>query len=242
MIANKKVLAIIPARGGSKGLPRKNILNLCGRPLIGWPIKAASSSCYVDRIVVSTEDMKIAEVAASQGATVPFLRPKELAIDTATSFSVIEHVLEELKLVGEEYKYVVLLEPTSPLTDAKDIDQALERLERGRAQADSIVGVSEVVAAHPVFDVEIRENGLIKPYMHENFSFAGRRQEITPLYFFEGSLYISDVSVLLEQKSFYHERTLAYAVPKWKSFEIDDLVDFICVEAIMKNIHQIKGE
>lgn len=235
MINGKSVLAIIPARGGSKGLPRKNILLLAGLPLLGWPVKASRGSKYIDRIIVSTEDKEIAKIAQKQGAEVPFLRPSELAQDTSTTFSVLEHAIEYLKKEGCIYEYCLLLEPTSPLTESADIDRALEKLDSSRNIADSIVGVSRVEAAHPTFDVRINKKGLIEPYLPNGFSKIGRRQEMDDLYFFEGSLYISKTAVLLEKRSFYHERTLPYIVPRWKSIEVDEIVDLICIEAIMKN-------
>jgi N-acylneuraminate cytidylyltransferase/CMP-N,N'-diacetyllegionaminic acid synthase len=103
------------------------------------------------------------------------------------------------------------------------------------------VGVSKVEAAHPVFDVVIKENGTIKPLMYPDFSQTGRRQEIAEVYFFEGSLYISDVTTLLNRKSFYHDRTLAYIVPRYKSLEIDEMIDFLFAETILNNIDQIKS-
>ena len=134
----------------------------------------------------------------------------------------------------------MLLEPTSPLTESTDIDDALEELDSHRDIADSIVGISKVEATHPVFDVKINSKGLIKPFYVDDFSKPIRRQDIPEVYFFDGSIYLSDVPVLLLKKSFYHERTLPYVTPKWKSFEIDAMVDFICVEAIMKNLDIIK--
>jgi N-acylneuraminate cytidylyltransferase/CMP-N,N'-diacetyllegionaminic acid synthase len=240
MIEGKSVLAIIPARGGSKGLPRKNIVSLCGKPLIAWPIQAAKQSAYVDKVVVSTDDSEIADMARQEGAEVPFLRPSELATDTATSISVIEHVIDFLSGQGDQFDYCVFLEPTSPLTEADDVNKALHTLNLKREIADAIVGVSRVISSHPVFDVTIDSNGLIRPFLANGFSSPTRRQDLNKLYFFEGSLYISDTAVLLKQERFYHERTLAYVVPKWKAFEIDDIVDFICVEAIMKNMERIK--
>jgi N-acylneuraminate cytidylyltransferase/CMP-N,N'-diacetyllegionaminic acid synthase len=240
MINGKTVLALIPARGGSKGLPRKNIMELCGKPLLGWPIQAARGSNYVDKVVVSTDDREIAEKALEQGAEVPFIRPAELATDTASSISVIEHAISTLMKDNFIFDYLVLLEPTSPLTESADIDLALEKIESKRDIADSIVGVSRVEATHPVFDVLINEAGLIQPFWSPDFSSAKRRQEIDELYFFEGSLYISDTSILLQKKGFYHDRTLPYVVPKWKAFEVDDLIDFICIEAIMNNLDKIK--
>jgi len=241
MINNKRVLVIVPARGGSKGLPKKNLLNLCGKPLVGWPIVTAKASKYVDDVVVSTDSLEIAKIAENYGATVPFIRPAALATDTATTYAVIGHVLEFLKEAGKSFDYIVLREPTSPLTETDDIDRALEMLTSKRAIADSIVGVCKVEATHPAFDVVIKENGTIKPFMFQDFSQTGRRQDLTDLYFFEGSLYISDTAVLLSKKSFYHERTLPYIVPRYKSLEIDERIDFIFAEATLNNLDKIKN-
>lgn len=241
MINGKAVLAIIPARSGSKGLPGKNIKDLCGKPLIAWPIHAAKSSLYIDKIIVSTDDPQIADIARQEGAEVPFLRPEELATDDSTTISVILHAINFLSEIRETFEYCVLLEPTSPLTENYDINRAFELLESMRTKADSIVGVSEVVSAHPVFDARINKEGLITPYVGEDFSGAVRRQDIEKLYFFEGSLYISDVKILLEKQTFYHSRTLPYIVPKWKSLGVNYMVDLICIEAIMKNMDLIKG-
>lgn len=241
MINNKSIVALIPARGGSKGLPRKNVMILSGLPLVGWPILAAKKSNYIDRVIVTTDDVEIAKVAMELGAEVPFMRPAELASDTASSASVIRHAIAFLEAEGNKYEYIVLLEPTSPLTESTDVDAAIEMLEAKRDIADSIAGVSKVVAAHPVYDVVVNEKGLIEPFVTENFSAVGRRQDLSELYFFDGSLYISDVMVFLEKNSFYHNRTLPFIVPKWKSYEVDDLVDFLSIEAIMNNVKLLKG-
>ncbi len=240
MIDNEKVLVLIPARSGSKGLPGKNTIELCGLPLLGWPIKAAKKSKYVDRIVVSTDDQKIAEVVVSLGAEVPFLRPAELATDQASSASVIEHAVSFLAGKGDTFSYLILLEPTSPLTETEDVDKALLTLHSNRHVADSIVGVRKLEGTHPVFNVVIGEDGLIHPFLKPKFESVYRRQDIEDVFFFEGSLYISDLSVFLEKMSFYHERTLPYIVPKWKSFEVDDIVDLKIIEALM--IAKEKGE
>lgn len=236
MIANKTILAIIPARGGSKGLPGKNIIELCGKPLIVWSIEAGLGSKYVDEVMVTTDSVEIAEVAKRYGASVPFMRPAELATDTATTFDAIQHAIESYKeRFQKTFDYVVLLEPTSPLRDSDDIDIALNKLDSNRKKADSIVGVSRVESAHPVFDVKINNDGLIEPYIGKTFNVL-RRQDIEDLYFFEGSVYISDVEVLMKKGSFYHERTIPYIVPRWKSLEIDEMVDLITAEAIMNNL------
>lgn len=241
MINNQNVLVIVPARGGSKGLPKKNLMNLYGKPLVGWPIVTAKASKYVDEVIISTDNLEIAKIAENYGATVPFIRPAELATDKATTYTVIEHALEFLKKTGKSFDYIVLREPTSPLTETDDIDRALEMLTSKRAIADSIVGVCKVEATHPAFDVVIKENGTIKPFMSRDFSQTGRRQDLSDLYFFEGSLYISDTAVLLERKSFYHERTLPYIVPRYKSLEIDEQIDFIFAEATLNNLDKIKN-
>lgn len=236
MIERKSVLAIIPARGGSKGLPGKNIRPLCGKPLLAWPIEAAVNSRYIDRIIVSTEDETIAAVALKWGGEVPFLRPVELASDAAKSSDVLLHALNFIQNTGKKYDYLVLLEPTSPLTESSDVDSALERLHANRSVADSIVGVSSVEGHHPSFCVYVNQsNGLIEPLQEPDFSSAGRRQDLQSVFSFDGSLYITATDVFQEKKSFYHVRTLSHIFPKWKSFEIDDIVDYLCIEAMMMN-------
>lgn len=240
MFSGKKVLAIIPARGGSKGIPGKNVRVLYGKPLLAWPVDAALKSRYVDRVIVSTEDPAIASVATNAGAEVPFLRPGELATDTAKSTDVVLHALKFYKDRQETYDYVVFLEPTSPLTDAGDIDSALMLLSESRAKADSIVGISPVGGTHPDFDVRLDKNGLISPYAEPDFSSLKRRQDTEPIYFLEGSLYMSSVESFFEKGTFYHERTMGYVVPRWKSFEADELMDWICIEALMGHREELR--
>lgn len=234
MIANKSVLAVIPARGGSKGIPKKNIKNLAGKPLIAWSILNAIDSKYIDNCIVSTDSKEIADIAESYGCNVPFLRPKELSLDESPSYPFMEHAINFYKEKNIEYDYFILLEPTSPLRETKDIDEALEILVKKKEIADSIVGVSKVEATHPVFDVKINSEGLIEPFMDSEFKIY-RRQDIEPLYFKEGSIYISKVKILLKEKTFYHKRTLPFIFPRWKSIEIDEMIDFIYAEAVLQN-------
>ena len=142
MIGQQRLLAIIPARGGSKRLPRKNILDLAGKPLIAWTIEAALNSKYIDRIVVSTDDQEIANISIKYGAEVPFLRPKSLATDDASSIDTVINVLGEVEIINQHYEYIVLLQPTSPLRTEIDIDKAIELLEK--KSADSVISVCEV--------------------------------------------------------------------------------------------------
>ena len=235
-----KVLAIVPARGGSKGLPGKNLRPLNGRPLVAWPVAAALGAVSVDRVIISTDDLAIAEAARAAGADVPFLRPANLAHDTASSMDVILHALEALALQGQEYEYVVLLEPTSPLTEPGDIDAALARLRSAGDAADAIVSICRIEATHPEYDVRLNPQGLISPYAAPNFKSLRRRQEIEELYYLEGSLYISRVDAFRRYKTFYHERTLGYEVPRWKSLEVDDICDFIMIEAVITHRTEIR--
>ncbi len=230
MIDGKRVLAIVPARKGSKGLPLKNIRPLAGKPLLAWPIAAAKASAHVDRVIVSTDDQGFADIAVAHGAEAPFLRPAELASDTAPSLGFILHALDTLEAEGEGYDIVVLLEPTSPLTEASDVDAALNQMTQ--SGADAIVGVSKLEATHPAFAVRRSNDGAITPYASPSFAAMPRRQDIEPLFVLDGTLYISSVEGLRREQSFCHGRTLGYESARYKAQEIDDLVDFICVEAV----------
>ena len=233
MYKNKTFLAIIPARGGSKGLPGKNIKELCGKPLIAWSINAGLKSKYLDEIIVSTDYKNIADIAKKHGASIPFLRPDDLASDTATSFDTVKHAIDYYgNELNREFDYVVLLEPTSPLREDSDIDNAIEKLLN--SSADSIVGISKTEDQNPAFLVNKDNKDFVAGYTNKNMKVL-RRQDVEDVYFMEGTIYISKVNVLLEEKTFYHQNTIGYEVPKYKSLEIDDLTDFIMVEAMMKH-------
>lgn len=234
MINGKRILAIVPARKGSKGLPLKNVRPLAGKPLLAWPISAARASAYVDRVIISTDDQGFADLAVAHGADAPFLRPAELASDTAPSIGFIIHAVEALADLGDLYDYVVLLEPTSPLTEGSDVDAALEQLVA--ADADAIVGVSRLEATHPAFAVRKTSDGAITPYAATSFGDLPRRQDIEPLFVLDGSLYISSVDALRRERGFCHARSLGYETARHKAHEVDDLVDFICIEAIVSNL------
>ena len=232
MINGKSVIAIIPARAGSKGLPGKNIRDLCGKPLIGWTIEAGLKSKYIDVVAVSTESQDIARVARNFGAATPFMRPPELATDEATSYEVTKHMLDCYQAeCNASFDYTVLLEPTSPLRDSNDIDRALEKLTE-TSQAKSIVGIAKTEGQNPAFLVKVRADATLVEFIDGGMRHI-RRQDVEDVYFIEGSIYISETSKLLERKTFYHEKTIGYILPKWKSLEIDDEVDFIMVEALM---------
>lgn len=240
MINGKRVLALIPARAGSKGLPDKNIRPLHGKPLLAWPIGAARGSAYVDTVAISTDSPRYAEIAAAHGADVPFIRPAELAADTSPSIDFMLHALDHYAAAGTPFDYLLLLEPTSPLTEARDIDAALEQLEAAGSAADALVGVTAMVTNHPAYAVKMGAGGHVAPYAYADFARLPRRQDIEPIYCLDGSLYLSTAEALRRERGFCHARTLGYVTERHKAFEVDDLVDFICIEAVMANRDVIK--
>jgi len=227
----KSILAVIPARSGSKGLPDKNIRPLLGRPLIAWTIEQGQSSKYIDRLVVSTDSNRIADISREFRAEVPFLRPNVLAQDDSTSMDVMLHAIEWMEKAGNSFDIVIMLEPTSPLRDVCDIDAAIELLV-DHESAESVVGLGCVSSVHPDFLVRMRD-GFLCPYSNLDYK-VRRRQDIESLYFFEGSLYISYIDSLKIKKNFYHEKTLGYIMPKWKTYEVDDISDFIIIESLLQ--------
>jgi len=232
VIEGRKVLGLVVARGGSKGLPGKNVRDLCGKPLIAWTIDAARAARCLDAVVVSTDDKATAELASRHGAEAPFIRPAALASDTASSVDVVEHAIDFLAAAGRTFDIVVLLEPTSPLREPGDIDGAVARLVK--SGAGSIVSVCRTETTHPAFMYRLGAGAHLTPFLDRQPN-GLRRQELEPVYFLEGTIYASRVNVLKERRSFYHDDTIAYEVPKWKSIEIDDLEDFLMVEAIVKH-------
>lgn len=233
MINGKHVLAVIPARGGSKGLPGKNIRMLCGKPLIAWSIEKAKKARHLDVVLVSTDSPEIAAVARRYGAIVPFLRPADLATDCASTYDVIRHALEYYREEeGREFEYIVLLEPTSPLREDDDIDQILQTLDARADECDAIVSVGEV-AGHPSIMKRLVD-GRVEPFCPELVQ-TTRRQDNAPAYFPFGVAYIAKTSALLKENTFYTRRCMSFQVKRYQNYEIDDMYDFLCVESVMKH-------
>lgn len=232
MIGGKSVLAIIPARGGSKGLPGKNIRPMCGKPLIGWSIFQGLESQYIDEVLVTTDSQEILDIAKQFGANAPFIRPKSLADDDATSIDVLLHAVDYLTKAGRVYDYLVLLEPTSPLRDVSDIDGAIELLIYNEL-AESVVGVTKVEGAHPSFLFTI-QNELLRPMLGMEPNGLRRQDLKDDYYYLEGSIYVSSVTALIERRGFYHADAFPWVVDRYKAIEIDELCDFIAAEALMQ--------
>ena len=229
MYKEKKILAIIPARGGSKGLPRKNIKLLSGKPLIAWTIEQAKKSSYLDKIVVSTDDKEIADISKKYGAEVPFSRPKELATDDAKSIDAIFHALEWLRQNREVYDIVVMLQPTSPLREAEDIDKAIELLMS--KDAEGVVSVCR--AEHPpLWSNTIPEDGCMKNFLAKKIMNTPR-QALPVYYRLNGAVYLGYCDYLKKIKGFFGDKTYAYIMPSGRSTDIDTEMDFDFVEYFM---------
>lgn len=230
MINGKLILAIIPARGGSKGIPKKNIKELNGKPLIAYTIEETKKSKYVDRIIVSTDDKQIAKISRSYGADVPFIRPKELAQDDTPGIEPIIHCIESLKK-NENYttEYVCLLQCTSPFRKAEQIDEALERI--ACKNSESLVSICESEVS-PYWMKKV-ENDAIEDFL-DNEPFFSRRQDIPKVYRLNGALYIAKTVFLLDNKNWYTKNTLPYIMDRLTSVDIDDIVDFRFAEFLIK--------
>ncbi|KOR32311.1 acylneuraminate cytidylyltransferase [Achromatium sp. WMS3] len=227
MIQNKTVLAIITARGASKRLPRKNVLELAGKPLIAWTITEAKSSKYIDRLILSSEDEEIIEVAKKWGCEVPFIRPVELAQDETSSMDVIFHALDT---ISEKYDYVVLLQPTSPLRTTQDIDACIEKCIQKDAPA--CVSVTEP-NKNPYWMFTLKADETITPLITNNYNLQ-RRQELPKAYALNGAVYVADSLWLAKNKSFLTKDTIVYIMPNERSIDIDCKLDFIITTSLFR--------
>lgn len=229
MFETKRILALIPARGGSKGIPHKNITPLAGEPLIRYSIDAAMQSKYIDYVLVSTDDEEIAQVSNACGAEVPFLRPPELAGDTAKTIDAVLHAIETLRKIGETFDSLVLLQPTSPLRTAEDIDKAVETFYQANRQP--VVSVSEV-SDHPILIRTIAqtpEGDRLKPLLQTGSTV--RRQDMPPFYRVNGSIYINAVEKLNRDSSF-NDNSVPFIMQKLHSVDIDEPLDLKIAEWI----------
>lgn len=223
MLNGKSFLAIVPARGGSKRLPRKNVLDLAGKPLITWTLEAARNSKYIDKIVVSSDDAEILQIADDLRVGI-IKRPNELAGDTATTFSVIEHVLQQN--IGK-FDFIVLLQPTSPLRNAHHIDEAIELL--AQKNADAIISVCETEHS-PLWTNTLPEDGSMNFFLSSEIK--NKRSQDLPRYFrLNGAIYICSVDKLNEcQTLLIDKNSYAYKMALSDSVDIDTQLDFTIAE------------
>ncbi|MDF2801222.1 MAG: acylneuraminate cytidylyltransferase [Anaerocolumna sp.] len=229
MFNNNKFLAIITARSGSKGLRDKNIKELNGKPLIAYTIEAAKKSGVFDDIIVSTDSEEYGNIAKIYGAEVPFLRPDSLASDTTSSADVIKHTILELEKIGLKYDYFMLLQPTSPLRNEKDILNATKLLFEKNANA--IVSVCE--ADHsPILMNTLQESLSMDGFISQNGN--KRRQDLPKYYRLNGAIYLCNTLYYLQYMDFYKEKSYAYIMDKLNSVDIDDYNDFLFAELLIK--------
>lgn len=226
---NKKILAIIPARSGSQGLKNKNILKLNKKPLLSYPIVAAKNSKYIDMVLCSTDSPKYITIAEKFGAKCPFLRPKSLSSQKTSSYDVIIHTIKFLKKTNNIFDYVALLEPTSPLTTAIDIDRAIDEMFKKKCLSCVSLGKSDKIFSNNIY--KLRKNIIIPIYEKKRKHF--RRQDIKE-YFLDGSLYISDIKSLIKNKGFVNKNTYGYVIQdRLKNLEIDDKFDYLLIKKLL---------
>lgn len=228
----ERVLALIPARGGSKGIPRKNLALVNGDPLIAHTIRTANGCPRLTRIVVSTEDAEISEVARKCGADVPFMRPPELATDQAKSADVALHALQVVEHEeGSRYDVVCLLEPTSPLRTSADVSSALDML--SASDVDAVISVYRVEAPHPIKTLQI-ESGRLSPFMPDRWRPNLNRQELPAVYAVNGAIYCIRRAALISCRSFWGVSAAPYVMPEDRSVNIDTQVDLALADLLLK--------
>ncbi|MCC6739425.1 MAG: acylneuraminate cytidylyltransferase family protein [Planctomycetia bacterium] len=228
-----KILGVIPARGGSKGVPRKNIRPLCGAPLLAWTVDCARRTRLITRVCVSTEDEEIRRVGLAWGAEAPFLRPAELATDRALAVPTIQHAVREMEArTGERYDVVAMLQPTSPLKTPEDLDAALGKL-IATPEATGIITVVDVDNWHPMkmqkFLGEGGRGGRMVDYEKppkENVP----RQELPPVFMVNGVMYATRRDVLMDKGTFRGDYCLGHVMPAERSVNIDSESDFVLAE------------
>ncbi len=230
MHKEKKILGLVPARGGSKGLPRKNIARVLEKPLIAWTIEEALKSAYIDKVAVSTDDQEIVSIASQYGAEVPFVRPVQLATDTAEMVDVVLHAADFFKARGEEYDIVALLQPTSPLRKVIDIDSSIEMLFDKNAAA--IVSVCEA-EHHPYKTNVLPANLCMKDFIRREIK-SFNRQNYPVFYRLSGVTYTAYIDYIRKNRSFFGAETFAQIVPIERSIDIDRAIDLAVAEAIMR--------
>ncbi len=231
MIADKRVLAIIPARGGSKGIPDKNLKILGDKPLIAWTIQSALKSSYIDQVIVSTDSDRIAEVAREYGAEVPFKRPDEFASDTATASDVITHAITHFEKTANGYDWFVYLQPTSPFRTTEQIDLAIAALSRD-SNAETVVSVREVTE-QPMWMKTVSPDGYLNSLLEAESEHIPR-QGLGIVYILNGAIFVSTCSGYVKNHSFYFGNTLPYIMNLSSSVDIDTPEDWQTAETLLQ--------
>ena len=223
-----RTLGIIPARGGSKGIPRKNLKRLGTKPLIAWTIEQALGASLLDDIIVTTEDDEIADISKRWGAKVPFMRPLELAQDTTPGIDVILHALD----YAQDFTRILVLQPTSPFRTSDDIDGIIQYSED--KQAPSVVSITPA-PKHPYWSYSLSDEKLI-PLLNIDAS-KKTRQELPDAFNLNGALYLAEIEWLKRTKTLIHDTTLGYVMPAARSIDLDTELDWLWAEFLLENSH-----
>jgi N-acylneuraminate cytidylyltransferase len=234
MIDDCSVLGVILARGGSKGLPRKNVCDLAGKPLIAWTIEAGHESKYLDRLILSSDDEEIMEVAEEYGCEVPFRRPAELAQDDTPSMDALLHAMDQVP----EYDYVVLLQPTSPLRTAEDIDATIERCYQ--AGTPACVTVTETEKP-PQWMYNLDDEARLEPVLDSDEAVT-RRQEAPTTYVLNGAVYAARTDWLRETRDFVTDQTRAHVMSEMRSADMDTALDLAWCAFLKQKGFEGEGE
>ena len=234
MYKNKKIIAIIPARKGSKRLINKNIRSLNHKPLVEWTIKSAMASNFLDKIFVSTDSKKIKNISINLGLEIPFMRPRNLSGDKSPTWELIIDTLDKFRKKGENFDYVALLEPTSPLRKKNDIDMAVKKI-INNLSAETLVSLGKIHLEHPLIVKKLSTNQFIKPYSNLKKKIF-QSQQLDNAYFPYGVIYISKVKSFYKKKSFYTNKSIPYFIERWQNYEIDDLLDLKIIDKIMQHM------
>jgi len=228
VINGERVLAVVPARGGSRGIPRKNLVLVGGKSLLAWTADAARGSHVVDRAVLSSEDAEILEAGRAAGLDTPFVRPAELARDDTPGIDPVLHALDALEEQGDHYGWVVLLQPTSPLRIAADIDAAAAFCADGAPATVSVAAADK----SPWWMFHMGDGARLEP-LFDPASRPSRRQDAPPVYVLNGAVYVARVDWLRRTRSFLTDDTAGYVMPRERSVDVDEPADLHVVEALL---------
>lgn len=236
-MTKKRVLAIIPARGGSKGVKNKNLAIIAGKPLLAYTAESSLAANYLDRTICSTDSPAIAQVARDLGVEVPFMRPAELARDDTPGIEPLLHAVEWLQQ-NEGYlpEFVMCLQPTSPFRTSADIDAAIQLALDG---ANSVIGVSPV-DHHPYWMKQMNSKGTLSDFVETKMRYA-RRQDLPELYAINGAVYVVRCEVLMNEKSLFTRDSVGYVMPKERSLDIDTAWDLYLAELILRDAKHSSG-
>ena len=235
MIKGKTILGVIPARGGSKRLPNKNIIGIANKPLLAWTIEAGTQSKFIDRLIVTSDNKDILKISSNHGAEL-IQRPNEISGDYSTTFDAIEHVIEN---INEDYDFICLLQPTSPLRTSKHIDEAIELL--FEKKSDAVISVSEM-NENPLWSNTLNDDLDMSDFLKDDVR-NKRSQDLKKYYHINGAIYICNIKKFLAQKTFFIKSNIyAYIMKRERSIDIDDDFDFMIAECIMQRNSSLNVE